>query len=130
MNNLKSFFIKNWWLAIILIISVILILNYNSTKSKSSLSESNNKSNTEIKLPVAETITFGTWSPDGLRSVVGITESESNIDIPAELNGKISKIYVNMGDEVKAGQALASFDIQGDQTYINYQNSLNNLAIT
>ncbi len=121
MNKIKEFLYKNWWVILGVIIGGFFIIK--STNIAPPPSELKTKEN----IVKAETITFGQWSPDGNKYIVGTIESESEVKIPAELNGKIKKIFVDMGDEVVAGQALASFDTQGDMTYINYKNSLNTL---
>ena len=121
MKKIKEFWKKNWWVIIGIIVGGFFIFKLSNKPVE--------EPDTIIqdKDPMAEIITFGVWSPAGNKSIVGTVQSESNIDIPAELNGKIKKIFVDMGDPIQAGQALASFDVQGDMTYINYQNAINTL---
>ncbi len=123
MKKIKQFWKKNWWVILGIIIGGFFIL-------KATNNNIQEKENIIDEIPYAETISFGSWSPNGNKTIIGIIQSESNIKIPAELNGKIKKIFVDMGDDIHAGQALASFDIQGDLTYINYKNSLNALEST
>ncbi len=125
MNNVKQFFKKNWW-----VILGILIGGFFIIKSTTPITKETEEEVLEKEIPIAETITFGSWTPNGARAIIGTVTSESDIAITAELSGKINRVKVDMGDTVQAGQALATFDIRGDQTYVNYQNALNQLQTT
>lgn len=125
MEKIKQFWKKNWWVIIGSILGGFIIL-----KLTAPTIDKVEKKVIKKELPTAQTILFGSWTPDGARAIVGTTASESDIEITAELSGKINRVHFDMGDRVRAGQALATFDIRGDQTYVNYQNALNNLQST
>ena len=78
----------------------------------------------------ASTVVFGNWLPTEYRTVLGQVESDSDVSVRAELNGTIARVNVRVGDQVRAGQALASFKTSGDPTAINYQSALSSLEVT
>jgi multidrug resistance efflux pump len=80
--------------------------------------------------PRAEVITFGQWTPQGARQINGLVQSQAETTIRAELNGKIDRVLVDIGSEVRQGQILARYDVQGDTTYVNYQSAVNSLEAT
>ncbi len=84
----------------------------------------------EEKIKSVEIIDFGHWTPDSRREITGTLESGSDVNVQAEVSGTIAQTFVSIGDEVKAGQALASFQKQNDATQISYENLLQQLAVT
>ena len=78
----------------------------------------------------ASVVRFGDWAPTEYRTVLGQVESDSDVSVKAELNGTIARVNVSVGDQVRAGQALAGFKTSGDPTAINYQSALSSLETT
>lgn len=84
----------------------------------------------EEKIKAVEVLEFGRWSPEAQREITGTILSGTDVDIRAEVSGTIEKTYVTIGDTVKAGQALASFQRRNDATQISYENLIQQLAVT
>ncbi|MBW7954747.1 efflux RND transporter periplasmic adaptor subunit [Candidatus Gracilibacteria bacterium] len=58
-------------------------------------------------------------------NLIGKVESKQKTDISPLTSGKIESINVNIGDEVKMGDILASIDTKGNMTDINLNNATN-----
>jgi RND family efflux transporter MFP subunit len=109
---------------IILLLIVLLIANRllrNTHTEEAPLPEEKPK-------PVA-VVSFGEWTPDARREITGTISSETDIEIRSELPGTIEKTYVDIGDFVKKGQILASFQKGNDATQISYENLLQQLTV-
>ena len=83
----------------------------------------------EEKTKAVETVVFGHWSPDEQREITGTILSETDIDIHAEVPGTIANTFVSIGDEVKRGQVLATFQRHNDAIQISYENLVQQLAV-
>jgi len=110
----------------IIIGTIILLLVLNRILS--------NRNTEEVKLPEEKVtpvtiIEFGHWSPDEQREITGTILSGTDIDVRAEVSGTIEKTFVTIGDTVKAGQVLATFQRKNDATQISYENLLQQLAV-
>lgn len=94
---------------------------------------SNNGAEEEIipeeKIKAVEVIEFGYWTPDSRREITGTFLSGTDVDIQAEVSGTIAETYVFIGETVKKGQPLATFQRQNDATQISYENLLQQLAV-
>lgn len=76
----------------------------------------------EATVPVkAETVTVQNF--DKMVTLGGLTQADVTVNIIPMVNGmlEVEKIYVSVGDKVKAGQALAQLD--GEASRINYSNA-------
>ena len=82
------------------------------------------------KIKAVEILEFGAWSPEEQREITGTILSESDVDVRAKVSGTIEKTFVSIGDTVKKGQSLATFQRKNDATQISYENLLQQLAVT
>ena len=76
----------------------------------------------EATVPVkAETVAVQNF--DKMVTLGGLTQADVTVNIIPMVNGmlEVEKIYVSVGDKVKAGQALAQLD--GEASRINYSNA-------
>ncbi len=112
--------------SIFIILFAIFKVNKHRNKSEDKVKEEVSVE-TEIKERKASVISFGEWSPDAFREILGTVQSDNEVDVKAEVSGKIKNVYANVGDSVRSGQALAQYDLAGDPTAINYQGALNSL---
>jgi len=99
-----------------------------TSKSTENLTQ-NTKANKEI-IKKAEIINFGRWTSNQNREILAKVISDSEVEVQAEINGNIFRVFGEIGQKVYRGQVLANFKLSGDTTYIQYQNSLNDLATT
>ena len=83
-----------------------------------------------IREKSVEVITFGEWKPTAHQEVLAIIESDKDSAILAKVSGTIENTFVQIGDFVQKGQALASFVKSNDITQINYENALRDLETT
>ncbi len=93
-----------------------------------------NRNTEEVKLPEEKVkpvtiIEFGHWSPDEQREITGTILSGTDIDVRAEVSGTIEKTFATIGDAVKEGQILATFQRKNDATQISYENLLQQLSV-
>lgn len=107
--------------------SIILLLVINRLISNSAPIE---EELPQEKIKAVEILEFGIWSPDSRREITGTLLSGTDVTVRAEVSGTIEKTYVTIGDTVKAGQALASFQQRNDTTQISYENLVQQLAVT
>ncbi len=78
-------------------------------------------SQTVIKsTPVFE---FGSWSPDEKIEILGTLESTGDIDIVAQTSGIVADVRKNIGDEVSAGEVVATIEQQENLQSLQYQNT-------
>jgi len=125
MNNLSKLQGRYIFLGIILLI-FILKFNLNSRE----ILDENLLNKTDEISKKTELINFGVWQDENAHFALGVVESDYESLISAEISGTIANVYVQLGDKVEIGQKLASFKRTGDSSFINYQNSLNNLQTT
>lgn len=78
----------------------------------------------------AERITFGEWAPQKNREILATVESEQEIAVLAKLSGTIERVAVQIGDRVKKGAVLATFQPENNATQINYENAIRTLETT
>ena len=71
-----------------------------------------------IREKSVEVITFGEWKPTAHQEVLAIIESDKDSAILAKVSGTIENTFVQIGDFVQKGQALASFVKSNDITQI------------
>ncbi|MDX1601451.1 MAG: efflux RND transporter periplasmic adaptor subunit [Salinimicrobium sediminis] len=94
----------------------------------------NNKSNNEAELSIVaqentevsvRTASAQRESISGKFTVNGTFQPETRANISAEMGGQVVGIYVQEGDEVKAGQVIAK--LSGDKINVNLNNAKANL---
>ncbi len=88
----------------------------------------NKKDEAVENIKKAKIITFGDWTSEQKREILAKVISDSEVEVQAEINGNIFRVFGEIGKKVYKGQILANFKLSGDMTYIQYQNALNNLA--
>ncbi len=81
------------------------------------------------KIKTVDVVFFKHWSPNEQREIIGTILSDTDIDIQAEIPGTIANTFVSIGDTVKKGQTLATFQRNNDATQISYENLIQQLAV-
>ncbi len=114
-------------LAILALFVGFKVLQHSKGPEKEAQQETNQTGAVEKQ---ASTISFGSWDPEAFREVLGTVESDSEVNVKAELSGTIDSVLVKVGDTVGKGQTIARYKIAGDPTAINYQSALNSLQTT
>ena len=124
MNNSWKFIARNnkkFIMGTIIMILVVILFNNEKTVLPSEKI---------IREKSVEVITFGEWKPTAHQEVLAIIESDKDSAILAKVSGTIENTFVQIGDFVQKGQALASFVKSNDITQINYENALRDLETT
>ena len=78
----------------------------------------------EENLKKVDYFSFGSYVPNSSRNILAIVESKQDIQLTANLNGSLEKIFVKIGDTVRAGDILARYKLSNDVTQISYDNAL------
>jgi RND family efflux transporter MFP subunit len=78
----------------------------------------------------AEILVFGEWMPNSNREILGTVVRQDEVDILAEINGKIEKTFVRIGDSVQKNQILATYKKFDDLTQISYENAIRTFNTT
>jgi multidrug efflux pump subunit AcrA (membrane-fusion protein) len=87
------------------------------------------KKESKISSKSAQTILWGEWQPNSTREVLTTLSSSGDINVSSEVSGTIDDVFVRIGDRVRKGQILATFQKFNDATQVAYENAVRNYEI-
>lgn len=62
------------------------------------------------KVPTVKTAVVSELSGDSLFELIGVAEAVDKVNITAEVSGRVTKVYVEFGDVVAAGEVIAELE--------------------